>query len=71
MLPWTPPESSQHNSDSGNRIIDVSEGTAEQLGFAEQGIARVHAETIQLKKMNADHTTTDSGQRADIHGLMS
>ncbi|MBL8036648.1 MAG: septal ring lytic transglycosylase RlpA family protein [Nitrospira sp.] len=44
------PFPSQHNPDSGKRIIDVSRGAAEQLGFVEQGIARVHVETIQLEE---------------------
>jgi len=44
------PFPSQHNPDSGNRIIDLSRGAAEQLGFVEQGVARVHVETIQLQE---------------------
>ena len=44
------PFPSQHNPDSGNRIIDVSRGAAEQLGFVGQGTARVHIETIQLQE---------------------
>jgi len=44
------PFPSQHNPDSGKRIIDVSRGAAEQLGFVEQGTARVHVETIQLQE---------------------
>ena len=44
------PFPSQHNPDSGKRIIDLSWGAAEQLGFVEQGTARVHVETIQLQE---------------------
>jgi rare lipoprotein A len=43
------PFPSQHNPDSGKRIIDLSEGAAEQLGFVDTGLARVHVETIQLE----------------------
>ncbi len=43
------PFPSQTNPDSGNRIIDLSRGAAEQLGFVEKGVARVHVETIQLE----------------------
>lgn len=42
------PFPSQHNPDSGKRIIDLSEGAAEQLGFVDQGVALVRVETIQL-----------------------
>lgn len=44
------PFPSQHNPDSGKRIIDLSRGAAEQLGFVEQGVAKVHVETIQLEE---------------------
>ena len=44
------PFPSDHNPDSGKRIIDLSRGAAEQLGFAEQGTAKVHVETIQLEE---------------------
>lgn len=44
------PFPSRHNPASGKRIIDVSRGAAEQLGFVEQGTARVHVETIQLQE---------------------
>lgn len=44
------PFPSQHNPDSGNRIIDLSRGAAQQLGFVEQGVSRVHVETIQLQE---------------------
>jgi len=44
------PFPSDHNPDSGKRIIDLSRGAAEQLGFAEQGVAKVHVETIQLEE---------------------
>ncbi|MDH3392005.1 MAG: septal ring lytic transglycosylase RlpA family protein, partial [Desulfobulbaceae bacterium] len=30
------------------RIIDLSAGAAKQLGFYEQGLARVQIETVQL-----------------------
>lgn len=45
------PFPSDHNPDSGKRIIDLSRGAAEQLGFVEQGTARVHVETIQLDEV--------------------
>ena len=44
------PFPSRHNPASWKRIIDVSRGAAEQLGFVEQGTARVHLETIQLQE---------------------
>ena len=44
------PFPSDHNPDSGNRIIDLSRGAAEQLGFVDQGTARVHVEVIQLEE---------------------
>lgn len=44
------PFPSQHNPDSGKRIIDLSEGAAEQLGFVDKGIALVHVEVIQLEE---------------------
>ena len=44
------PFPSQHNPASGNRIIDLSRGAAEQLGFVEQGVAPVHVETIQVQE---------------------
>ncbi len=44
------PFPSQHNPDSVKRIIDLSQGAAEQLGFVEHGIARVRVETIQLEE---------------------
>ena len=44
------PFPSDYNPDSGKRIIDLSRGAAEQLGFVEQGVARVHVETIQLEE---------------------
>lgn len=44
------PFPSQHNPDSGKRIIEVSRGAAEQLGFVEQGTTRVYVETIQLQE---------------------
>jgi rare lipoprotein A len=44
------PFPSQNNPDSGKRVIDLSRGAAEQLGFVEKGVARVHVETIQLEE---------------------
>lgn len=44
------PFPSQHNQDSGKRIIDLSRGAAERLGFVAQGVAKVHVETIQLEE---------------------
>ena len=44
------PFPSDYNPDSGKRIIDLSRGAAEQLGFVGQGVARVHVETIQLEE---------------------
>jgi rare lipoprotein A len=44
------PFPSDHNSKSGERIIDVSAGAAKKLGFYEQGLARVKVETIQLEQ---------------------
>lgn len=44
------PFPSRHNPDSGKRIIDLSRRAAEQLGFVEQGVAKVHVETIQLEE---------------------
>ena len=45
------PFPSDHNPDSGKRIIDLSRRAAEQLGFAEHGVAKVHVETIQLEEV--------------------
>ncbi len=44
------PFPSDHNPDSGKRIIDLSRGAAEQLGFVDQGTTRVHVEVIQLEE---------------------
>lgn len=44
------PFPSDFNSDSGKRIIDVSEGAAKKLGFREKGLAKVRVETIELKE---------------------
>ena len=44
------PVPSQYNPDSGKRIIDLSEGAAEQLGFVDKGVAMVRVETIQLEE---------------------
>lgn len=43
------PFPSDNNPDSGKRIIDLSRGAAERLGFVEQGTARVRVEVIQLE----------------------
>jgi rare lipoprotein A len=42
------PFPSDENPESGNRIIDLSMGAAEKLGFYEKGTAKVRVETIQL-----------------------
>ena len=42
------PFPSDHNAASGRRIIDLSLGAAQQLGFVRQGIARVRVRTIAL-----------------------
>lgn len=44
------PFPSRHNLDSGKRIIDLSRRAAEQLGFIEQGVAKVRVETIPLEE---------------------
>lgn len=44
------PFPSDFNSDSGKRIIDVSEGAAKRLGFREKGVAKVKVETVELKE---------------------
>lgn len=44
------PFPSRHNPDSGKRIIDLSQGAAERLGFVDQGVAKVRVETIQLEE---------------------
>ncbi len=44
------PFPSDHNPDSGKRIIDLSQGAAEQLGFAERGVDKVRVETSQLEE---------------------
>ncbi|GJL56104.1 MAG: hypothetical protein NPIRA02_32360 [Nitrospirales bacterium] len=44
------PFPSIHNAESGKRIIDLSWGAAQRLGFAKKGLARVRVETIQLKE---------------------
>jgi rare lipoprotein A len=44
------PFPSRYNPDSGKRIIDLSRGAAEQLGFVNQGVAKVRVETIQLEE---------------------
>lgn len=40
----------KENSESGDRIIDLSMGAAKKLGFYEKGTAKVRVETIQLKE---------------------
>lgn len=43
------PFPSDHNSESGKRIIDLSWGAAKELGFVAQGLAQVRVEAIQLE----------------------
>lgn len=43
------PFPSDHNAESGNRIIDLSWGAAKELGFVAQGVAQVRVEAIQLE----------------------
>ena len=43
------PFPSDHNSQSGKRIIDLSWGAAKELGFVSQGLAQVRVEAIQLE----------------------
>ncbi|WP_108650789.1 septal ring lytic transglycosylase RlpA family protein [Dongshaea marina] len=42
------PFPSDHNPDSGKRIIDLSYGAARELGFAKKGTARVRVQTVHL-----------------------
>ena len=44
------PFPSEQNPKSGDRIIDLSVGAAERLGFYEKGTAKVKVEVIQLKE---------------------
>lgn len=44
------PFPSAHNARSGERIIDLSMGAAERLGFYGQGTARVRVEAIQVRE---------------------
>jgi rare lipoprotein A len=44
------PFPSDHNSSSGERIIDLSAGAAKKLGFHQKGLAKVKVETIELKE---------------------
>ena len=44
------PFPSDHNGDSGKRIIDLSWGAAKQLGFVSKGVAQVRVEAIQLEE---------------------
>ena len=43
------PFPSDHNADSGKRIIDLSWGAAKELGFVSKGVAKVRVEAIQLE----------------------
>ena len=43
------PFPSDHNAQSGQRIIDLSWGAAKELGFVSQGVAQVRVEAIQLE----------------------
>lgn len=43
------PFPSDHNAQSGQRIIDLSWGAAKELGFVSQGVAQVRVEAIQLQ----------------------
>jgi len=43
------PFPSDFNSRSGERIIDLSEGAAKNLGFHKKGVARVKVQAIELK----------------------
>ncbi|MBI4843198.1 MAG: septal ring lytic transglycosylase RlpA family protein [Nitrospirae bacterium] len=42
------PFPSDHNPDSGKRIIDLSMGAAKRLGFYEKGVAKVRVEVVGL-----------------------
>ena len=44
------PFSSSQNANSGSRIIDLSRGAAERLGFYEKGTARVKVEALQVEE---------------------
>ena len=44
------PFPSDQNAKSGDRIIDLSLGAAERLGFRRKGLARVRVEAIQVKE---------------------
>ena len=44
------PFPSDFNAASGERIIDLSEGAAKNLGFHQKGVARVRVQTIELKE---------------------
>jgi len=43
------PFPSDHNSRSGDRVIDLSMGAAKKIGFYNKGTARVRVEAIQIK----------------------
>ena len=44
------PFPSEHNSESGDRIIDLSMGAAKKLDFYGKGLARVRVEAIKVKE---------------------
>ena len=44
------PFPSDFNASSGERIIDLSEGAAKNLGFHQKGVARVKVQTIELRE---------------------
>ena len=44
------PFPSDRNPSSGDRVIDLSEGTAKKLGFYKKGLAKVKVETIELRE---------------------
>lgn len=44
------PFPSRNNPESGARIIDLSKGAAQRLGFYEKGTARVKVEAIQIEE---------------------
>jgi rare lipoprotein A len=46
------PFPSDYNPSSVERIIDVSEGTAQKLGFYKKGLAKVKVEAIELQEEN-------------------
>ena len=44
------PFPSDHNAASGDRIIDLSEGAAQEMGFHDKGVAKVKVTVIELKE---------------------